>query len=405
MRYTEYPYRIIVLNNDGGSEKGREVVDNLLGRFGFDKLEAVHLKANLGWMGALNVGLDKVESPYLCCMNDDVVFIPWDMGFWRRLMHSFRRDNVGAVGPCSNFVMGRQNLNAHDVPPSFISNYLIGFCMAARTQVIKDIDGWDEELPGGDDLDISIRIRQAGYKMVVNRAAYLHHIGQQTGPRAGRADWNSQDHQEATNNALIRKHGVRAWYETYSGGVSDIREMLPSMDDEQNHIQAWLRRFDGGKGLNLGSGHRDLGSGLNIDIARPGETGAGGRKLEGATPDITADALDLPVADHSLDYITAVHLFEHLLDPLEVLEEWKRALKPEGRLLLVCPDHDRQNTVVMDYSHVHAFTAQSLARLLKAAGWHVVHAQLHQSGAMSIEVSPVPVAVVQEVAEEVEVVA
>ena len=54
--------------------------------------------------------------------------------------------------------------------------------------------------------------------------------------------------------------------------------------------------------------------------------------------DFLADALALPLADASLDYLCSSHVIEHLPDPLSALHEWHRALRPGGLLYLVAPD-------------------------------------------------------------------
>ena len=43
------------------------------------------------------------------------------------------------------------------------------------------------------------------------KSAYLHHWGQSTGKRVHGEDWDSFLSQEITNNALMSKHGVKAW--------------------------------------------------------------------------------------------------------------------------------------------------------------------------------------------------
>ena len=130
-------------------------------------------------------------------------------------------------------------------------------------------------------------------------------------------------------------------------------------------------------GLDLGCGDKDKDfstEGLNIkgiDITRKGDTGVGGRKFTEADPDVTGDVINLPYQDDSIDYILAAHIFEHLVDPIHSLMEWKRVLKPEGTLLLSVPNQEKNNTQIMDCSHVHVYTPESLSSLLSLSGWEV----------------------------------
>ena len=55
-------------------------------------------------------------------------------------------------------------------------------------------------------------------------------------------------------------------------------------------------------------------------------------------PDVVADALCLPFARASLDFVIASHVLEHLPLPLAALRHWYEVLRPEGILLLKIPD-------------------------------------------------------------------
>tara|TARA_R110000744_G_scaffold86986_6_gene170020 strand:+ start:3396 stop:4661 length:1266 start_codon:yes stop_codon:yes gene_type:complete len=383
----EYPYRIIVINNDPTPESQEQIV-HMTNNMGFP-VTVIQAEKNLGWMGAINIGLADTTTPYFCMMNDDVLFPPDSKDFWRKLTTHFGRPEVGAVGPSSNFVAGTQNAFNVNLPTYLEASLLIGFCMVVRTDLLVELGGLDESLPGGDDLDSSIRIREAGYRLVVDRTAYLHHIGQQTGQRVHGSNWDSQDHQEATNNAIIRKHGAALWHEcftgawtTYGHGVSDELESLREDDWYKKH----LGEFDGLVGLNLGCGAKGYDhDAFGIDIAKKGDTGAGGRKFSEAELDTTADALDLPVVSGSVDYIMAPHLLEHLINPYQALDEWQRVLKPNGKLLITMPNQDYLETMLLDYTHFHAYTAPSAVAMLEARDWTIDEVIDNIHGTMAIK--------------------
>jgi hypothetical protein len=117
------------------------------------------------------------------------------------------------VGPSSNYVAGAQHVQYFPNHPTLSVPYLIGFCATYRTDLLKDLGGLDESLPGGDDLDLSIRVKDEGFMLVADRRSYLHHHGAQTGQRVHAGDWDSARHQTATYNALIAKHGLKRWWE------------------------------------------------------------------------------------------------------------------------------------------------------------------------------------------------
>lgn len=371
---TEYPLKVIIVNNDAG-EESQDSISSMVKATDVDNIEILQPGSNMKWMGAINVGLAKADTPFFCMMNDDVLFPPNSKAFWRTLTRHFNRPEVGAVGPCSNFVSGNQNLFNINLPVELETSLLIGFCMIVRTELFKEIGGCDESLPGGDDLDCSIRIQDKGYVLVADRSAYLHHIGQQTGHRVHPNYWDSKEHQEVTNNAIIRKHGVKKWYTCFQMGWQPYAASNGKIDNslrEEEWLNGHLESLEGKKGLNLGCGHKGtLYDAFGIDNAKAGERGAGGRKYEEADPDTTADASSLPIQNDSIDYIMAPHLLEHLVDPYKALNEWKRVLRPAGTLLLTMPNHEYLPTMLIDYTHLHAYTPNSARLLLESQDFWV----------------------------------
>ena len=94
-------------------------------------------------------------------------------------------------------------------------------------------------------------------------------------------------------------------------------------------------------GLNIGAGPIHLDSMLGIewensDFAQT--ESAKGWTLE-KLRDFTKPMDDL--VNDSVDYIVAWHIFEHMGFPIErnaIIQEWKRVLKPGGKVFLACPD-------------------------------------------------------------------
>lgn len=188
-------------------------VNSLVGRQGITVLQQ---KDNLGWEGGIKKGLEASNEEFVVFMNDDT-FIPVSSEMWlTTLLSHFVNPKVAAVGPSSNCVMGQQSIFAQSPSDMPSLNYLIGFCMIVRRSALDEVGGVDDTLPGGDDLDLSIRLRKAGYNLIADKNAFVYHHGFKTGERVNggpeiKGGWNSVEMMERTNFALMSKHGLQAW--------------------------------------------------------------------------------------------------------------------------------------------------------------------------------------------------
>ena len=71
--------------------------------------------------------------------------------------------------------------------------------------------------------------------------------------------------------------------------------------------------------------------------------------------------IELPwFTDASIDFVFSSHCLEHFIDPVKSVNEMRRALKPEGYLIFLLPDHK------LNYS------PESLVNIIKQTGkWEV----------------------------------
>ncbi|MBF7730514.1 class I SAM-dependent methyltransferase [Pseudomonas sp. N040] len=99
------------------------------------------------------------------------------------------------------------------------------------------------------------------------------------------------------------------------------------------------------------------------------EIGAGPVKREGVTtldfnpsvsPDILhdLDILPWPISDSCFDAVYMFSVIEHVSNPLRVIEECHRILKPNGKLFLLTP-HFSSTSSYTDLSHKWHFSSQS----------------------------------------------
>jgi hypothetical protein len=280
---------------------------------------------------------------------------------------------VGAVGPASNVVMGPQNIFQPTKYPIFYTNYLIGFCMLVRKSALIEAGGVDDALPGGDDIDLSIRFIDAGYKIVANKRAFVYHHGFKTGIRVKgeqtRADgWNSYEMLQKTNTALIKKHGFARWQQALMGPLPEETTFeFELRDTETGKIFKYL---DGATDpiYELGCGAtKTVPSAIGVDLIPKGEKILSINNVE-SVADIVAD-VSQPLPFKNADVIIARHILEHMTDPLEVLVNWKKALKKGGRLIIAVPNEELFRTLLVNKEHKHAFTPAFLYKLLHVTGF------------------------------------
>ncbi len=154
---------------------------------------------NLGFSEGANVGMRAAAGEYLVLLNPDTL-VP--KGWLDKMRAHFRGDplvsRVGAVGPTSGYVAGKQKVKNYVAAERLVglstdeiqallpdrtqgveAPLLIGFCMMLPRVVLEEIGPLDKTLfLGMDDLDISWRLKLAGYRLLVATDVFVGHEGQ-----------------------------------------------------------------------------------------------------------------------------------------------------------------------------------------------------------------------------------
>ena len=138
----------------------------------------------------------------------------------------------------------------------------------------------------------------------------------------------------------------------------------------------------------LASDHQVYG----IDIS---ETGIAIARAHGIDAIVRSVTEPFPYPDSSFDIVVAKDILEHILNPLSVMKEIKRVIRPEGHLVVLIPNqfywvfrlrylfgrnliwktflHDQTKTFEeWNYIHVRFFTWRGAQRLLNAAGFKII---------------------------------
>ena len=216
----------------------------------------------------------------------------------------------------------------------------------------------------------------------------------------GKAYKNYYTHQDRSNIAGSWRRRVYRWavdgylartYGYHSKTISAWQKILaqlfyfhPGRRENLNFSVMYLRAKPGGRLLDVGcgSGHKlkflqDQGwraEGVEIDPAAVESARAKGLSVRLGT----FEASDYP--DNYFDAVTMSHIIEHVYNPLAVLSECYRILKPGGRLVVVTPNNEswlhkvfKDSWLALDPPrHLNIFSLAAMRILTQKAGFEKI---------------------------------
>jgi SAM-dependent methyltransferase len=136
--------------------------------------------------------------------------------------------------------------------------------------------------------------------------------------------------------------------------------------------------IDGTRSLEIGCGNGYFlsllqKSGSNAIGIEPGSNGNGTLTETGTKIIHGFFPQDLPVDYQLSDLIVAHAVLEHMVDPVDVLIDIKRSLKPGGQVFIAVPDCGPYLRIgdpsILLHEHFSYFTDQSLRRIMQLAGF------------------------------------
>lgn len=180
-------YEIIVVDNnsrDGTVQWLKEQND----------LKVIYNSNNMGFPKGCNQGIEIAKGENILLLNNDVVVTySWLDNLVKCLYSS---DDIGAVGPltnrCSNYQAIPIRYENLDEMSTFAKKFnvsnpkkweerlrLIGYCFLMKKKIVDKIGLLDEIFTPGncEDNDYSLRIRKAGFRLILCKDTFIHHFG------------------------------------------------------------------------------------------------------------------------------------------------------------------------------------------------------------------------------------
>ena len=171
--------RVIRVKN-GGPSKARNIgFKNALGEIvAFTDSDCV---ADPKWLKELERGF---AVPEVAGVGGDQESPPDETDFGKRVQEIFK-----LLGIVTFYIHNSQEMGETAHNPSCNSAY--------RKKILEEIGGFDETLWPGEDVDLDIRIRRMGYRLVFNPAAVVRHY---------------RPHTYGQFSKMMRRYGASAWH-------------------------------------------------------------------------------------------------------------------------------------------------------------------------------------------------
>lgn len=177
---------------------------------------------NVGFAAGNNTGIKLASGEILILLNSDAFPAP---GMLARLVEHFAHDTqLGMVGPVTNAAGNEQCIYTQDVTveenmregllyaasgkTEILSAYRLDFfCVAIPRRVFEQVGELDEDFGRGyyEDLDYSLRVKAAGYRLGVAEDTFVYHRGSSS---FGRIPGETKALLKRNKRLVIRKHGA-----------------------------------------------------------------------------------------------------------------------------------------------------------------------------------------------------
>ncbi len=191
---------------------------------------------NLGYGSGVNRGLAVVTTPYVLTVSPDT---KTNSELLEKMHDVIREDErIACVVPGLSvpghgtefWVMGPGELHCRkadfDIVGHFCTWFTSGAAALYRTDALKNIGGFDENIfLYNEDCDLSFRLSEAGYSMMILPELTAHHINSGSAPHSVRLHWRKDWNYAWGMLYLLKKH--RSAADAWRQGLSIVCRRAP----------------------------------------------------------------------------------------------------------------------------------------------------------------------------------
>lgn len=244
------PFEILVVDN-ASTDGSVAVVEKFLPR-----VRLVRNAYNLGYSAGNNVGIDQVDGDIVILLNQDTVVQP---GWLRAIAETFADSSISIVGCKSLYMDGRGFQHAGGIVrpgDAFTTHvgwgevdhgqydqltdpdYVTGAAFAIHRRVLDRIGKLDEEFYPGfyEEIDYCYRARRAGFRVVYQPRAVLHHHETTSLPES-----NPERARASHRNRVrfILRHWSKSDFELFADAEKKAIDSGASLDDDLARAHAY----------------------------------------------------------------------------------------------------------------------------------------------------------------------
>lgn len=211
-------WEVIIVDNASDSATRQQLE---IAKQRYPQITIIFNDTNLGFSAGNNIGIKQAHGNFIVLLNSDAFPPP---GMIKKLVtHLESNDQLGMVGPVTNAAGNEQCIYTPNGNMSekietglryavsgnddVLSAYRLDFCCVAIPRRVFDQVGLlDEDFGRGyyEDLDYSLRVKAAGFKLGIAEDSFVYHRGSAS---FAKVPFEIKQLMKRNKNLVLRKHG------------------------------------------------------------------------------------------------------------------------------------------------------------------------------------------------------